>query len=48
MFLPFVRGHYGTEDSRDLPKTKLLMWARGNNVTTSFEIVGQIIELVLS
>jgi len=32
MFLPFVRGHYGTEDSRDLPKTKLLMWAREHDV----------------
>merc|ERR1711874_913515 len=28
MFLPFVRGHYGSEDSRDLPKTRLWMWAK--------------------
>jgi len=28
MFMPFVRGHYSYEDSRDLPKTRLEMWTK--------------------
>ena len=32
MFCPFVRGHYGDNESCKLPKTLLLMWSRQNNL----------------
>ena len=41
MFCPFVRGHYGDNESCKLPKTLLLMWSRQKDLEQPEYVVEQ-------